>query len=264
MKAEALVWPRCTRCGTAGEGAEEKQGWARRTRLCITGSVGKRLRMRSLLIALTIVSASCAACASELGNVERGLSKSPAEVINKGQLPAPSYVNQARAAFSDAKRRFMEGLPEGYELRVTAGLKDSGEHAVNNLIIVDKIENGWVTGHWFEGIARAAYSNDIYTFSEEDIVDWAIVRPNGITEGNWGPRHLGPSFFVAQWYTGTTCDQAKGTASSTWSEAKMNCGALGARACRVEDKALFLGTCDWDETSNLYRIQGISSYACCV
>ena len=222
--------------------------------------------MRSILIALAIVSVSCATRASHLGYVD--LLKPPAEMSSKakGQWTAPSYVDQARAAFPEAKRRFLEGLLEGCELRVQPEVKDSAGHVSTVIVVVDKIENGWVTGHWWEGMARAVYdTQDIYTFSEKDVLDWVIVRPNGVTEGNWGPRALGTEFAVAQWYTGPTCDQAKDKASSAiWSEAKTKCGALGARACRVVDQAWFLGTCEWDETSKLYRIQGVSSYGCCV
>src|SRR5215218_9619105 len=127
--------------------------------------------MRYLLIAFAIVSALCTTRPSGLGDPPIP----PAGVASedKDQLASLSYVHQARAAFPEAKRRFLEGLPEGYELRVTAGLQDSGGHWLNNLIAVDKIENGWVTGHWIEGMARAARDiKDIYTFSEEDIIDW--------------------------------------------------------------------------------------------
>lgn len=209
--------------------------------------------MRVLLIAFAIVFASYATRESECQDVERDLK-------DEDEWAAVAYVAQARAAFPEAKRRFLEGLSAGSQLRVTAST-DGG------IIVVDRIDNGLIIGHWWEGMERA-YSpqrKDIYTFSEKDVLDWVIVRPNGVTEGNWGPQDLGTRFVVAQWYTGTTCDQARGEASSaTRSEAKVKCGTLGARACRVIDQALFLGTCEWDETSNLYRIRGVSSYGCCV
>lgn len=210
--------------------------------------------MRALLIAFAIVFASYAARESECRDVERDL--------HEDEWAAVAYVAQARAAFPEAKRRFSKGLSAGSQLRVTAGKSSDG-----GIIVVDRIDNGLIIGHWWEGMERA-YSpqrKDIYTFSERDILDWVIVRPDGVNEGNWGPQDLGTRFVVAQWYTGTTCDQAKGEAgSATRSEANEKCGALGARACRVVDQALFLGTCEWDETGSLYRIRGISSYGCCV
>jgi hypothetical protein len=63
----------------------------------------------------------------------------------------------------------------------------------NNVIVVDRIEDGRITGHWWEGMERAfsPQQKDVYTFSEGDVLDWAIVRPNGVIEGNFGPSHLG-------------------------------------------------------------------------
>jgi hypothetical protein len=219
--------------------------------------------MQPILIIFAIALAPYAAHGSELQGAEQDLTQLTAEITSRGEdeWAAVPHVAQARAAFSEAKRRFLAGLPAGSQLRVTAGTSSDG-----GIIVVDRIENGSITGHWWEGMPRA-YSpqrKDIYTLSEKDILDWAIVLPNGVTEGNWGSLRLGPAFVVARWYTGRTCDQAKGEASSTtMSEAKRKCGALGAWACRVEDQAFFLGTCDWDEAGKLYRIQGVSSFGCC-
>lgn len=150
--------------------------------------------------------------------MDQDLPKPQAEVPSKdkGQLAALSYGAHARAAFPEAKRRFLKGLQEGAEPRVTARLKDSGGRAINNLIIVDRIENGWITGHWCECMARGVSEDakDIYTFSEEDVMDWVIQRSNGVTEGDFGPWPLGSQFASDQWGTGTTCDQAERAASS--------------------------------------------------
>lgn len=222
----------------------------------------ERLRMRFLFIALAIASAAYVARASELGYVGQDPPKPLAEVTSKdkGQLPALSYVDLARAAFPEAKRRFLKGFPEGYELRVTAGPSGGG-----GLIVVEKIENGWITGHWYEGMAQpASDTKDVYTFSESDVTDWVIKRPNGVVEGNFGFWPLVSLFVLEQRGTGKTCDLAKqeaGTAS--WSEAKRSCDALSARVCRSE-VLWSLASCEWDKISDLYQVIVLRNYVCCV
>jgi hypothetical protein len=230
-------------------GTQRIRGWAQ-GRMGL-GSVAKRLWMRYLLIALAIVSASCATRPSVLGDPAIPPAGGASE--DEGQLASLSYVDQARVAFPEAKRRFLEGLPEGYELRV----------AWDGLIVVEKIENGWITGHWHEGMARAASgTQEIYTFSEKDIIDWAIVRPNGVIEGNFGWSPLVTLFALEQRGTGKTCDLAKQEASSvSLSEAKKSCAALSARACRSE--GVLFRACEWDETGQLYQVKGVRSYGCC-
>ena len=221
--------------------------------------------MRYLLIALAIVSASCMTRPSGLGDPLIP----PAVGVtseDKSQLAALSYVDKARAAFPEAKRRFLEGLPEGYELRVTADLKDSDGRRMNNLIIVDKIENGWVTGHWYEGMARdVPVTQDIYTFSEKDILDWAIQRSNGVIEGNFGWWYLVTPFVLEQRGTGKTCDVAEQDAcSASLSKAEKRCDTLGAQVCRSECVALWFLECEWDKTSELYQVIVVRNYVCCV
>lgn len=226
------------------------------------GSAAKRLWMRYLVIAFAIVSASCTTRPSGLGDPPIPPAGGASE--DKGQLASLSYVDQARAAFPVAKRRFLEGLPEGYELRVTAGLKNSDGRHLNNLIIVDKIVNGWVKGHWFEGMARAASdTKDIYTFSEKAIIDWAIVRPNGVIEGNFGWSPLVTLFASEQQGAGKTCGLARQEASSaSWIEVKKSCDALSAWVCRSEE-VWFPRACEWDEIGQLYQVMGVRSYGCC-
>lgn len=221
--------------------------------------------MRYLLIALAIVSASCMTHSSGVGNPPIP----PATGVtteDKSQLAALSYVDRARAAFPEAKRRFLEGLPEGYELRVTADLKDSVGRRMNNLIVVDKIEDGLVTGHWWEGMARGVYdAKDIYTFSERDIIDWAIKRPNGVIEGNFGWWPLASLFVFEQRGTGKTCDLAKREASSASRiEAKKSCDALSAQVCRSEMAWWLPRSCEWNKNSQLYEVMGLRNYGCCV
>jgi hypothetical protein len=215
--------------------------------------------LRFLFVTLAVVSAACAARAADSGNVDPVFSKPLAP------SPALSSVEQARAAFPEAKRRFLEGFPEGYELRVTAGFTDSAGRAVGNLIIVDTIENGRITGHWCECIARQpSDTKDVYTFSEDDVIDWVIQRPNGVIEGNFGDWPLVSLFVLEQSGTGKTCELAqRAVVSASLSEARKSCDELGARLCRTQ-MAWLPTLCEGDEAGQGYEVRGVRSYGCCM
>lgn len=171
-------------------------------------------------------------------------------------LPPPPYALRARAAFPDVKRRFVQGLPEGSELRIAAKQVQ--------MIVVDKIEGKSITGHWFEGMTRhSSQRQQIYTISEEDILDWALIRPDGVTEGNFDPSSfMGRFYDMSQWATGTDCDQAeRAVKTPPLDEAKRACKEMGAHLCRTDYGILF--ECRWDEASRMYRVYANGSYACC-
>lgn len=198
--------------------------------------------MRSLLLALVVLLSPCATHASP-----------PAEK----KEPYPHIV-KARETFPEVKRRFLQGLPKGSELRIST--------TDFHLLIVDKIEGDSITAHWHPGIARAYSAEpqpDIFTVSEADITDWAILRPDGVTEGGFAPGDfLGDRVQLMPWGTGSSCSEAERAVSSPpWDEIKRDCEKHGARLCRTDWGIFF--KCQWDEQSQMYRVMALGHYACC-
>jgi len=93
----------------------------------------------------------------------------------------------ALAAWPEARRRFLVGLPPQQTLFVTTRLRDSVGRMEQVFVAVDRIENGRITGRlWSEVMRVAGYRRgQQIPLAEADVVDWMISRPDGSEEGNW-------------------------------------------------------------------------------
>jgi hypothetical protein len=108
-----------------------------------------------------------------------------------------------------------------------------------------------------------------YILPEEEITDWIIVRPDGVTEGNFHSRLLGPLGAAlatdVRSATGATCDQARlALESSTRSEAINICAAHGSAQLCGNGKGVWPLPCEWDEKLQLYRVEGMRFFGCCL
>ena len=95
------------------------------------------------------------------------------------------YVEKARKSYPDAKKRFLAGLPPGHRFSLLTKLHSPGRvEAV--FITVTGIEGDQVTGYIDSDVRGVVgyKTGDSYTLSERDILDWAIVQPDGKEEGN--------------------------------------------------------------------------------
>jgi hypothetical protein len=112
--------------------------------------------------------------------------RSPADALASWRrLIAPTSA-KSLATYPDAKRRYLAGLPPGETFFVTTILVDGAGQFEQVFILVDRIEDGVVTGRIFSDIARVHgfKARDVYRVTESDIVDWLISKPDGSEEGN--------------------------------------------------------------------------------
>jgi hypothetical protein len=172
------------------------------------------------------------------------LSESQSEVLSSHDL----YIARARATFPEAKRRFLAGLPPGYQLLVrTRG----------TLKVVDKIESGKITGHWRP--LQQYLREDPRQIHEDEIVDWGIVREDR-------PSRLFAGTLVTSVRSGTdaTCRQAQlALESATRTEAFGACGSLGYKRLCGDEGVWGIGSCRWDEQTRSYRVEGFMFFGCC-
>ena len=229
--------------------------------------------MRSIFITLAILSATCTTSRSQsIDGVESVAQDRQAKATskNKGEEFSLRELNitRARATFPEAKRRFLAGLPVGYELFVEAEPKEGFDGA---LIAVDNILSSQIVGHWPASMQAATYEETTraYILSEEYLTDWIIVRPDGVTEGNFHSRLLGPLGAAlatdTRSATGATCGQARlALESLTRSEAIKICAASdSARLCGNGEGVWDL-SCHWDKDLHLYRAEGMRIFGCCL
>ncbi len=103
------------------------------------------------------------------------------------------YVAKARATYPSAKKRFLDGLPQGYRFSVRARLRDKdGSQFEDSFVSVEKISRGQITGI-IENELRTVKqfkTGQRITIPESKIDNWVIVRPDGTEEGNYVGKFL--------------------------------------------------------------------------
>jgi hypothetical protein len=94
---------------------------------------------------------------------------------------------RARASYPEAKARFLAGLPAGQSFFTVTRLRDAEGRWEQVFIAVDSIHGGKITGRiWNDiNVVRGFRAGQSHTFSEAELVDWLITRPDGTEEGNF-------------------------------------------------------------------------------
>ena len=102
------------------------------------------------------------------------------------------YIAHARASWPDAKRRFVAGLPRQHSLFVTTRLRDGSGRIEQVFVAVDSVIAKRIYGRiWSQILIVDGYRlQQPYAFSEDDLIDWMIARPEGTEEGNVVGRFL--------------------------------------------------------------------------
>lgn len=97
-----------------------------------------------------------------------------------------SYVEQARKTYPEARNRFLAGLPPKHIFFLTARLHDSTGRWEQVFIEVKEISDGKIKGLIANDIENVSgYKlGDSYAFSESEVIDWMISKPDGTEEGN--------------------------------------------------------------------------------
>lgn len=102
------------------------------------------------------------------------------------------YVAKARSTYPVVKKRFLAGLPRGYEFFVTTRLHDKRGKWEQSFVSVLTIKGGKITGviTTRPKLVVGFKSGDRYTFPESQVLDWTIMRPDGVEEGNFVGKFL--------------------------------------------------------------------------
>jgi hypothetical protein len=116
---------------------------------------------------------------------DRPVQVSSADEFAKLERLIAPYSAQARKTYPEAKRRYLAGLPAGYTFSVTTKLHSANAQEIA-FIIVDRITGDQITGHIGSELSsvQGYKSGDSYTLAERDIVDWVILHPDGVEDGN--------------------------------------------------------------------------------
>lgn len=102
------------------------------------------------------------------------------------------HIARARATYPQAKKRFLEGLPQGQSFFITTRLLGADGSVEQVFVAVQDIRDGKVIGKiWSEvNLVKEYKYKDPYSFPENQLVDWLITKPDGSEEGNFVGKFL--------------------------------------------------------------------------
>jgi hypothetical protein len=150
-------------------------------------------RLRNLFFVLSLALGMLLANTTSAQNPseDKPISTSAKEMEELEKAIKP-YIEKARKTYPTARKKFLDGLPEKHFFYITTQLRDAEGRMEQVFILVRKIEKGIVEGVIASDIHLVSgYKNgDPYKFSEEKLLDWTIVRPDGVEEGNFVGKFL--------------------------------------------------------------------------
>jgi hypothetical protein len=261
MKTDVATRHDRSRLKTCGVGGGETGNYASNSTLGGRGANMRQQMMPFLLISLAVLYSSCLVSRAQTidGAASTPTGRQAGAEGKKEELSLKERsIARARAMFPEVKRRFLAGLPDGYTLFVEAESKGGGDSA---FIAVDEMESGQIRGHWPRSMqaATSEISERAYVLSEEDLTDWIIVRPDGVTEGNFQSRLFGPLKATlatdVRSATGATCSEARlALESLTRSEAVRICAAHDSAQLCGKGEGVWPLPCQWDEKLRLSSV----------
>jgi hypothetical protein len=119
--------------------------------------------------------------------VDRPVTGRDTAEFNQIQRMIAPAVRQARAAWPQARRRYLAGLPRGQIFFVTTLLADGRGSREQVFVRVDAIAGDTVRGRIWSDIAvvRGYAKGQAVTVRDANVLDWLIAHPDGSEEGNF-------------------------------------------------------------------------------
>ena len=143
--------------------------------------------MRSFfgLVTLALCASSALAQLAPNAPADKPLPLTAAQEAAVEKATAP-YIKTARETYPAARAKFLAGLPQGETFYVVTRLSDPDGHSEQVFIRVRAIEGDSITGIISSPLQliRNRSAGQSYTFSEADLLDWLIAKPDGSEEGN--------------------------------------------------------------------------------
>ena len=106
-------------------------------------------------------------------------------------LIAP-YVAKARKSLPDAKKKFQKGLKKGEVFFLTIRIYDSDKKYEQVFIRVKEWKGEKISGTIANdlGVVKEYKNGQLVEFTEKEVLDWLISKPDGSEEGNFVGKFL--------------------------------------------------------------------------
>ena len=138
------------------------------------------------MLLITIFARDAAAETQETPYAAKERLYSPGMGGPENQINDVPLIERARATYPRARKRFLAGLPKGHALFVTFAVRGHWDWLEWAYIRVQRIENERIYGTIANDLVELQdwHRGDEIEFSEDDILDWTIVKRDGTEEGN--------------------------------------------------------------------------------
>src|SRR5688572_20467025 len=184
------------------------------------------MRIKSVLIAITLVLAVCTTAISQQPKQEIYIAPNapkdkPVDAagseVQQILAAIKPYIEKARSTYPQARVRFLNGLPPKHTFFVTTRLYDSSKRFEQVFIAVKEIKDGRISGVIASEIRLVSgyQEGDSYSFPESELIDWTISKPDGTEEGNFVGNFLDS-------YQVTTVEEAPVWKNEAATPARMN------------------------------------------
>ncbi len=106
--------------------------------------------------------------------------------VEKADAALAPYIEQARRTYPAAKKRYLDNLPPGHHFFAVTRLRDKTGTQEQVFVAVSGIRNGRISGRIASDVLGVSgfRRGDSHSFSEDELIDWLITRPDGTEEGN--------------------------------------------------------------------------------
>jgi uncharacterized protein YegJ (DUF2314 family) len=101
-------------------------------------------------------------------------------------------VERAKETYPQAKKQFLAGLPPKHTFYITTRVHDKQGRFEQVFVAVKEIKEGTIKGVISSDtvLVTKYKAGDAYSFSESELIDWTITRPDGSEEGNFVGKFL--------------------------------------------------------------------------
>ncbi len=113
------------------------------------------------------------------------------EAANIDEAVRP-IIAQARQTYRGAKSRFLAGFPPGFQFFVVTRLSDASGRFEQVFVRVDRYAGTSVLGRISNDLdlLKGYHKGDKVTVPDDKVIDWVIVDPDGVEEGNLVGKYL--------------------------------------------------------------------------
>ena len=142
--------------------------------------------MRTSIALITLASALNSALGQSKAPPDKPQTVAGSKAVEAYERAIAPYVAKARASYPAAKKRYLRGLPRGYQFTIWTRLCESEAVCEDLYVLVDNIKDGIIYGRVNNrpiGLRKHRLGTRVRV-PESRVRNWVVLRPDGSEEAN--------------------------------------------------------------------------------